>query len=125
MTTQPYILVVEDDEWLAQQHVRTLKIAGMRADYVIHALAAIDVIDSHPRPDVLLLDVFLPGPNAFTLLHELRSYTDLANLPVILCTNSADQLAQEDLGAYGIMRVLDKTTMHPDDLVAAVRKVLL
>lgn len=124
MTKRPYVLIVEDDEWLAQQHVRTLESAGMRGEYVTHAPMAIDAIDVGV-PDVLVLDVLLPGPNAFTLLHELRSHTDLAAIPVILCTNSAGQLAAEDVAAYGIVRVLDKTTMHPNDLVAAVKKALL
>lgn len=124
MTKKPRVLIVEDDEWMAQQHVRALEAAGMRAEYVSHALAAMDKLDGS-APDVLVLDVLLPGPNAFTLLHELRSHTDLAGIPAILCTNSADHLAEEDTAAYGVQRVLDKTTMRPTDLVAAVKKVLL
>jgi two-component system, chemotaxis family, response regulator PixH len=123
MTKTPYALIVEDDEWLAEQHIRTLAAAGVRAEYVPHALAAIDSIDNSV-PDVIVLDVLLAGPNAFTLLHELQSHADLANIPVILCTNSADQLAEEDVAAYGVRRVLDKATMMPGDLVTAIKKVL-
>lgn len=123
MTKQPYVLIVEDDEWLAEQHVRTLAGAGIRSQAVPHALAAIDAIDQM-LPDALVLDVLLVGPNAFTLLHELQSHADLASIPVILCTNSADQLAGEDVAAYGVTRVLDKATMSPGDLVAAIKKVL-
>ena len=124
MTKRPHILIVEDDEWLAQQYVRTLEAAGFTAEYVNHSLAAMDVIDIK-RPDVLLLDVLLPGGTIFTLLHELRSHTDLAAIPIILCTNSAEQLAQEDVRAYGVAKLLDKATMKPEEMVAAVRKVLL
>jgi CheY-like chemotaxis protein len=123
MTKTPMVLVVEDDEWMAEQHVRTLHEAGFQAEHVPHALAAIDSVDTK-RPAVILLDVFLAGPNAFTLLHELQSHSDLAVIPIILCTNSAEDIAAEDLEAYGVMRVLDKTTMKPADLVAAVKKVL-
>lgn len=123
MTKTPYVLIVEDDDWLAEQHVRTLAGAGIRAEFVPHALAAIDAIDNG-IPDALVLDVLLAGPNAFTLLHELQSHADLASIPVILCTNSADQLADEDIAAYGVRRVLDKATMHPNDLVTAIKKVL-
>lgn len=123
MTKQPYVLIVEDDDWLAEQYARTLKAAGIRTGTVPHALAAIDAIDQQ-RPDALVLDVLLAGPNAFTLLHELQSHADLASIPVILCTNGADQLAGEDLQAYGVTRVLDKATMRPDDLIAAVRRAL-
>jgi twitching motility two-component system response regulator PilH len=123
MTKTPYILIVEDDEWLAQQHQRMLEAAGIRSDYVAHALAAIDAIDT-ARPDVLVLDVLLAGPNAFTLLHELQSHSDLAGIPVIFCTNSADELVSEDVAVYGVRYILDKTTMLPGDLVASVKKVL-
>lgn len=124
MTKKPYVLVVEDDEWMAGQHIRTLQAAGIQADFVQHALAAIDVLDAR-RPDALVLDVLLPGPNVFTLLHEIRSHSDLASIPVILCTATADQLVGEDIATYGIKTVLDKTTMHPSDLVKAVKRVLL
>lgn len=123
MTKIPYVLIVEDDEWLAEQHMRTLAEAGIRSSWVPHALAAIDSMDT-ALPDVLVLDLLLAGPNAFTLLHELRSHTDLAAVPVILCTASADQLADEDIAAYGVRRVLDKAAMLPQDLIAAVKKVL-
>lgn len=124
MTKQHSVLVVEDDEWLAQQHVRTLQGAGFEAEYVLDALAAMDALDDR-QPNILLLDVFLAGPNAFTLLHELRSHDDLANVPVVLCTSSAADLVEEDMAAYGVTTVLDKTTMLPTDLVAAVKRVLL
>lgn len=123
MTKTPYVLIVEDDDWLAEQYKRTLGEAGIRAESVPHALAAIDAIDSQ-LPDVLVLDLLLAGPNAFTLLHELRSHADLAAIPVILCTTSADQIAEEDIAAYGVNQVLDKSTMLPRDFVAAVKKAL-
>ena len=124
MTTTPVVLVVEDDEWFAEQHVRTLVRAGYSADYAPHALAAIEMVDAK-RPDVLVLDVFLAGPNAFALMHELQSHSDLASLPVILCTNATEAIPSEDVAVYGIKAVLDKATMLPEDLAAAVKKVLL
>lgn len=124
MTKTANILIVEDDQWLAEEYVRTLQGSGYQAEYVMHALAAIDIIDIN-RPDVIVLDVFLAGPNAFTLLHELQSHADLAGIPVILCTTSAGDIADEDIAAYGVHQVLDKTTMHPADMIAAIKKILL
>lgn len=124
MTKTPYVLIVEDDEWLAGQYIRTLGEAGIRAEAVAHALAAIDAIDGTP-PDVIVLDLLLAGPNALTLLHELRSHPDLAAIPVVMCTTVADRIKPEDLAAYGVRQLLDKTTMAPADLVAAVKKALL
>lgn len=119
-----HILIVEDDTWLAAHFMRILEAAGLSAETVPHAMAAIDVIDSR-LPDVLVLDLLLAGPNAFTLLHELRSHEDLAAIPVILCTNSAGDIATEDLAVYGVREVIDKATMHPDDLLVAIKRIIL
>ncbi|MEO5950241.1 MAG: response regulator [Candidatus Saccharimonadales bacterium] len=124
MITQKKVLVVEDDAWLGDHHVRMLESAGYKAWTVPHALAAIDDIDTY-RPDILVLDMLLVGSTAFALLHEVRSHVDIGNTPVILCTNAAGELAGEDMTAYGIKAVLDKTTMQPIDLIHAVDKVLL
>ena len=123
MTKRPRVLIVEDDEWLAEHHVRTLEAAGYSAEFVSHSHEAMDAIDANP-PDLLLFDVLLPGGTVFTLLHELRSYVDLASIPIILCTNSAEQLASEDVEAYGVVALLDKTTMTPGEMIAAVKKAL-
>lgn len=123
MTKTPYVLIVEDDTWLAEQYARLLQGAGYCVEIVTHALAAIGAVDT-ALPDAILLDLMLVGPNAFTLLHELQSHVDLAAIPIILCTTSAGQLADEDVAVYGVRAVLDKTTMQPRDLVAAVKKVL-
>lgn len=116
------IVLVEDDVWLAEQFARTL------GDYTVHhaphALAAIDLIDE-VKPAVIILDVLLTGATAFTLLHELQSYTDTAMVPIVLCTNMATELRIEELESYGVRRILDKATMRPEDLVAAVRSVTI
>lgn len=120
---KPVILIVEDDPWLAEQQTRVLEKAGFRAEVSPHAIAAIAAIDD-VKPDAIILDVLLTGNTAFTLLHELQSYADTGVLPIILCTNMAADLSLRDVEPYGVRRILDKTTMHPDDVVTAVRSVL-
>lgn len=121
---KPYVLIVEDDEWLAQQQAQTIAAAGYRVDVTLHALAAIQAIDTR-QPDVIILDVLLAGSTAFALMNELQSYGDTGGIPIILCTNIASELVLDDLAHYGVRRILDKSVMNPDDLVAAIRSVLL
>ncbi|MFZ1301570.1 MAG: response regulator [Candidatus Microsaccharimonas sp.] len=117
------VLLVEDDAWLAELEAGVLVAAGYQVEVAPHAPAAIDLVDSF-HPEVIVLDVLLAGSTAFALLNELQSYSDTGMVPVILCTNIADQFDAHKLKEYGVKRVVDKTTMHPDDLVAAVRSVL-
>lgn len=118
------VLIIDDDHWLAAQFARQLEKDGYTTQVVPHALEGMSVIDQH-KPDVIILDVFMPGPNGFVLLHEIRSHSDLANIPIILCTNSAADIPHGNLAAYGVDSILDKTTMDPSDVVTSVRKVLL
>jgi len=121
----PTILLVEDDVWLAELETRVLTKEGeYTVVHVPHAPAAMVAIDT-VHPDVIILDVLLGGNTAFALLHELQSYDDTGRLPIILCTNMAETLHLSELESYGVRRIVDKTTMKPDDLVAAVRSVLL
>jgi len=117
------VVVVEDDTWLAEHYLRVLRRAGYETYHAAHALGAIDAIDD-VKPQAVLLDVLLTGTTALALLHELRSHADLADIPVVLATNLADQISLEDVESYGVKRILDKATMHPDDIVAAVRTVI-
>ena len=116
------VLIIEDDIWLAEHYERILK-KEYQTRIAPHALAAINDIDDF-KPDVIILDVLLTGSTAFTLLHELQSYGDTGNIPVVLCSNLADDLNFDDLKHYGVKRVLNKATMAPNDLAAAVKSVL-
>jgi len=117
------VLVVEDDHWLAQQFQRILEKAGLSVILARNAHDAIDIIDETPI-DVIVLDILLTGSTAFALLHELQSYGDTGNIPVILCTNLSDELSIKDLRPYGVDLIMDKTKMKPSDLITAVSGVL-
>lgn len=117
------ILIVEDDDWLAEQYARVLTKEGYKVSIVPHALAAIQAIDDI-SPDAIVLDVLLTGSTAFALLHELQSYGDTGDIPIILCSNLADDLSEDDLEPYGVKKILDKSKMVPDDLAAALKSIL-
>ncbi|MFZ1250705.1 MAG: response regulator [Candidatus Microsaccharimonas sp.] len=117
------VVLIEDDTWLAETEAATLAKAGFDVTMAPHAPAAIELIDT-VHPDVLVMDVLLPGATAFALLNELQSHDDTRGIPVVLCTNLAEQFNSTALAQYGVRRIVNKTTMHPDDLIAAVKAVV-
>lgn len=123
MSEPKRIVIVEDDEWLAEHYMRVLGRAGYKVYHAPHAIAAIDSIDTI-KPHAIILDVLLTGTTALALLHELKSYEDLASIPILLVTNLADQIRLDDVASYGVKRILDKTSMYPQDIEAAVRSVV-
>lgn len=117
------VFIIEDDLWQAEQYKLVLEASGYRVYGFDNGVTAIAAVDEH-RPDVIILDMLLAGTTGITLLHELQSYTDTGGVPVILCTNLADDIQLADVVPYGVQRILDKTTMQPYDLVTAIRSVI-
>ncbi len=116
------ILIIEDDEWFLD--VITKAFLGDRAYKVstaIHSIQALYLIDKQP-PDIIFADVLLAGGTIFALLNELQSHYDLKQIPVVLCTNLAENFKMEELTQYGVKEVLDKSTLLPQDLMAATRR---
>lgn len=117
------VLLVEDDIWLRDTFQTVLEQHNFNVVTTGNALEAIDTLDEC-RPDVIILDVFLPGPNGLLLLHEMRSHQDLGAIPAVIVTTSAEYFIEKDMTAYGVVRVLDKTTLQPSDIAAAARKAV-
>lgn len=115
------VLLVEDDRWLAELQADVLRADGYEVQVAHNAIEAIDMIDS--GVGAIILDVLLTGNTAFALLNEMRSHVDTGKVPVILCTNMAADLKEDELAHYGVVRVIDKTVMQPDDLLVALRSV--
>lgn len=118
------ILVIEDDILLTKHYERVLA-HEYSVTSVGSGIEAIAILDRE-NIDAVIADLLLTGTTAVTLLHEMASHADLAQIPVILITSLAGEIKDmtSQLSHYGVRRVLDKATMTPDDLSASLRAVL-
>lgn len=76
------ILVVEDDQALASTVELVLKTNGFEAVLCARGDIALQVFREH-KPDLILLDVMLPGKNGFEVAREIRNESDA---PIIMVT---------------------------------------
>jgi DNA-binding NtrC family response regulator len=122
MKTTANIVLVDDDILQLNHYERILETEGYSVSKFINAHEAIEGIDS--TTDVVVVDLLLGYNTVFPLLNELQSQDDLHNIPIIVSSNLGDTLPSDSLESYGVRKLLDKSTMHPSDLVAAIRSVL-
>ena len=118
------ILVIEDDQLLRDLLVRKLSKEGFAVSNSVDAKSAFREMERE-KPDLILLDLILPGVNGFGILEKVKSDDGLAHIPVLILSN----LGQEEdinrvmeLGAYGF---LVKANFTLDEIIVRVHKVLL
>lgn len=113
------VLVIDDDEVIGKNIVRTLIKNGFLAELSNNAIEAIDKV-GEKVPEMVFLEVMLTGPDGFTFLNEMASYTDTMDVPVVIV--SERDFSGVNLRDYGVVGFLDKSKMKPSDVVYYARK---
>lgn len=111
------VLVVEDDEAIADALVSLLEDAGHPARHVPDGRRALEELRSSGDTCVILLDLTMPVMNGWRFREEQMKDALLADIPVIVCT--ADALAEakaREVGAAGWLR----KPLDPERLLEAV-----
>ena len=113
------VLIVDDDDLMRSSLDFSLQQAGFEARSAATAEEAINIATQH-RPDIVLLDIMLPGIDG---LEALRTFRDKLGLPVIFLTarrRQFDQVLGLELGADDYLT----KPFEPDVLIAHIRAVL-
>lgn len=117
--TTPEILVVEDEPSIAEVVELYLRRAGYQVRAVNDGNAALRLLEER-LPDLVVLDVMLPGMDGFSILRWLR---DRSDTPVIFITarrEEVERIAGLELGADDYV----VKPFSPQELVSRVRAVL-
>ncbi len=99
------VLVIEDEPNIIEAISFLLSREGWHVDTHSNGHDAADVVRAK-APDLLILDVMLPGRSGYDILTELREDEATANLPVLMLTargQSKDRDLAERLGASRFM----------------------
>jgi len=113
------ISIVEDEPSISEVVSLYLRRAGYEVVCFSDGLVALNSL-MDPFPDLIILDVMLPGMDGFTLTRNLR---DKSDVPIILLTSrkeESDRIAGLELGADDYV----VKPFSPQELVSRVRAVL-
>ena len=86
---QPLVLVVDDDVALQMLARASLEQEGFAVEEATDGAVAVEVFE-RCRPDIVLLDVNLPGSDGFTVCARIRQLPFGANTPVMMMTGADD-----------------------------------
>ena len=117
---QPFILIAEDEPNIASFAKMYLEAAGFRVDVAERGDTALEKIEAD-KPDLLLLDLNLPGVDGFEVTRRIRQGGGL--MPILMLTardEPVDKVVGLELGADDYVT----KPFDPRELVARVRAVL-
>jgi DNA-binding response OmpR family regulator len=107
------VLIVEDDAAIAHMYRIQLEADGYRVLVAATADDAVAAID-RCQPDLVLLDVLLPGRDGFAVLEALRAGESTRHTPVVILSNYGEP-AMIDRGlALGAVDYFVKSRVTPD-----------
>ena len=119
----PVVLVVDDDATIRRLLQITLETEGFTVTTAGDGMEGLRMAQEVPRPDLVLLDIMMPGMDGLQVCHTLKNDPATRETPVVLLSAKA-QSHDIELG----MRVGadDYITKPPDllDLVTRVRQLL-
>ena len=85
MTTEPFILYLEDERPMINLVQHALKIAGHDITSAMSGERGLEIMQEH-KPDLLLLDLMMPGVNGWDVYTAMKKDDTLADVPVVVIT---------------------------------------
>lgn len=113
------ILVVDDNQELREALSDYLGQAGFAVTGAENG-AAMWTILNHHQPDLIILDIMLPGSDGFTLCQQLRRISDVPIIMLTAVTEEADRVAGLEMGADDYIT----KSFSPRELLARIKTIL-
>ena len=120
---QVKILVVEDDLFLLGMYSTKFELEGFKSFAVDSGEKALEVIFQE-YPDIVLLDVVLPGIDGFEVLRQMRADDKTKDTPVILLTNLSQKGDVEKGLSLGANDYLIKAHFMPVEVIDKIKSLI-
>ena len=114
-----FILLVEDDKFLRELLVRKLEGVGFKISTAVDGREALKKVKEE-LPDLVLLDLVLPGVDGFDILKEVKETPETSKIPVIILSNLGQREEVERGLKLGADDYLIKAHFTPDEIINKV-----
>ncbi|MEP7069871.1 MAG: response regulator, partial [Usitatibacter sp.] len=98
MSALPYVLIVEDEPKLAKLLEDYLRASGFETRSLSNGLDVAPAVRER-RPDLILLDLMLPGRGGLEVFRDVRAGADIPIVMVTALVEEVDRLVGLELGA--------------------------
>ncbi len=117
------ILVVEDDKFLREMISRKLDKEGYEVVQAVDGEKG-EVAIKEEKPDLVLLDLILPGIDGFEVLERTKKDPDVSAIPIIILSNLGQKSEVERGLNLGAIDFLIKAHFTPGEIVKKIRGII-
>jgi DNA-binding response OmpR family regulator len=117
------ILIVEDDRFLRELIARKLRNEGYDVIEAVDGEEGLKRIKEE-KPDLILLDLILPGIDGFEVLAKAKEDPDTAQIPVIILSNLGQREEIERGLRLGAIDYLIKAHFTPGEIIEKIKNIL-
>ena len=117
------ILIIEDDKFLRELIARKLLQENFKILEAVDGEGGLKKIKEE-KPDLILLDLILPGIDGFEVLSKMKDDPALASIPVIILSNLGQREDVERGLKLGAVDYLVKAHFTPNEIIEKVKVAL-
>jgi len=117
------ILLIEDDKFLRELMVKKLLTMDYDVTSAVDGESGLSMI-KEVKPDVVLLDLILPGINGFEVLEKAKQDPEIADIPVIILSNLGQKEDIERGQKLGAADFMIKAHFTPQEVVNKIKTIL-
>jgi len=119
----PKVLIVEDDQFLAELITKKLDEEGFDVVYAADGEKGW-VAAQKDKPDIILLDLLLPGIDGFEVMENIKKDENLSKIPIIVISNYGQESKIQRAMSLGAKDYLVKANFTTGEIADKVRSVL-
>lgn len=117
-----YILLIEDDDFLRGVLTKSMRDAGFDVSSASNTQEGFGFL--HKRtPDIVLLDLMLPGMNGFDFIQTLKERNELV-FPVLVLSNLGSHEDIDLVKKMGAVDLLVKANVTPGQIIERIQEIL-
>lgn len=115
------ILLIEDDELVYNLLEEKLEKQGYEVLIATDGQKGLDKLEE-TEPDLILLDMVMPGKNGFEVMEEVQENDQWSETPIIVLSNSGQPVKLKKAKKLGAQDWLIKTEFDPEEVIEKVKK---
>ncbi|MCL5010914.1 MAG: response regulator [Patescibacteria group bacterium] len=117
------ILIIEDDTFLRELMKRKTQEAGFEVIESVDGESGVKAAKEQ-KPDLVLLDLILPGVNGFEVLAALKEDVATSDIPVLILSNLGQQEDIDKAMRLGAADFMIKAHFTPNEIVEKAKQIL-